>query len=72
MGIVMTGMGSDHFLGTTDVELSITGNVVVVATAVPAFGTVHIVKQLERQMLVRPGCRTMNDYKIYSSHSGRI
>ena len=62
VGIVMPGMGSDHLFGAADVELAITGDVVVVATAVPAFGTVHLVEQLERQMLVRAGGCTV-DYK---------
>ena len=55
MGVVMTGMGTNHFLGAPDVELAITGDVVVVATAVPAFGTVHVVEEFERQMFVRTG-----------------
>jgi hypothetical protein len=50
------------------VELAITGNIVVVATAVPAFSTLHLVELLERYTLVRPGSRTVNYYKIYSSH----
>ena len=42
--------------------------VLEVAAAVPAFGTVHLVKQLETQMLVRPARRTVNHNQIYSSH----
>ena len=68
MGIVVAGMSTDHLFGTALMELTITSNIIVVATAVPSFGSVHLVKHLERQMLVRPRSRTVNYYKIYSSH----
>ena len=55
VGVVMPGVSADHLFRATDVKLAITGDVVVVATAVPAFGTVHLVKELERQMFVRTG-----------------
>ena len=69
VGIVVAGMGADHLFGTTDMELAVTGNIIVVATAVPTFGTVHVVEHSQRQVLVRPRGCTMNHYKIYSSHS---
>ena len=69
MGVVMPGMSADLFFRASDVELTITGNVVVVATAIPAFSAVYVVEQLKRQMLVRPRCRTVNYYQIYSSHN---
>ena len=68
VGIVMPGMSTDHLFGTSDMKLAITGDVVVVATAVPAFGTVHVVEHLERQVLVRSRGRTVNNNKVYSSH----
>jgi hypothetical protein len=43
------------------VELAITGDVVVVAAAVPSLSTVHLVEHLERQMLVRARGCTVND-----------
>ena len=52
VGIVVPGVGADHLLWTALMKLAVTGNVVVVAAAVPAFGAVHLVEQLERQMLV--------------------
>ena len=52
VGVVVAGMSTDHLLRTTLMELTITGDVVVVAAAVPAFGAVLLVEQLERQMLV--------------------
>ena len=68
VGIVVSGMGSDHLLGAAEVELTITRNIIVVATTVPAFGTVHIVEHLKRQVLVRAARRTVNYNQIYSSH----
>ena len=53
VGVVMPGVSADHLFGATLMELAITGDVVVVATAVPAFGMVHVVEELERQMFVR-------------------
>ena len=69
VGIVMPGMSSDHLLRTAQMELTVTSDVVVVAAAVPAFGSMHLVEQLERQVLVRPACRAVNYNQIYSSHS---
>ena len=69
VGIVMPGVSTDHLLGAAEVELTITRNIIVVATTVPAFGTVHLVKLLERNVLVRPRGRTVNYKQIYSSHS---
>ena len=56
----MPGMGADHLFWAALMELAITSDVIVVATAVPAFGTVHVVEHLEGQMLVRPRGRTVN------------
>ena len=68
VGIVMPGVSTDHLLGATEVELTITRNIIVVATTVPAFGTVHLVELLERNVLIRARCRTVNYNQIYSSH----
>ena len=72
VGIVVPGMGADHLLGATEVQLSVAGDVVMITAAVPAFGTVHLVKQLETQMLVRPRCRAVNHNQIYSTHSLQV
>ena len=61
MSIVMPGMSSNHLFGAADVELAITGDVVVVAAAVPSFGTMHLVEHLEGEVLVRARGRTVND-----------
>ena len=68
VGIVVAGMGADHLLRAALMKLAVTSDVVVVAAAVPAFGPVHLVEKLERYMLVRAACRTMNDYKINTTH----
>jgi len=69
VGIVMPGVSTDHLLGAAEVELTITRNIIVVATTVPAFGTVHLVELLERNVLIRARCRTVNYNQIYSSHN---
>ena len=57
VGIVMPGMGTDHLFRATHVQLSVTGDIVVIATAFPAFGEVYVVEQLKRQVLVRAARR---------------
>ena len=47
VGIVVAGVSADHLLWTALMKLAITSDVVVVAAAVPAFGSVHLVEQLE-------------------------
>ena len=69
VGVVMAGMGADHLLGTAEMELAVTGDVVVVAAAVPAFGTVHLVEHLEGEVLVRAGGRAVNHNQINSTHN---
>ena len=61
VGVVMPGMGSDHLFRTAQMELTVASDVVVVAAAVPAFGTVHLVEQFEGQMLARTRGGTVND-----------
>ena len=68
VGIIMPGVGTDHLLRTAEVQLSVAGDVVMVAAALPAFGFVHLVEPFQRNMLVRSRCRAVNDYQIYSSH----
>ena len=68
VGVVVSGVGADHLLGTTEVQLSVAGDVVVVAAAFPAAGLVHLVELLQRNTLARPRGGAVNDNKIYSSH----
>jgi len=60
VGVVVAGMGADHLLGATEMELAIAGDVVVVAAALPATCLVHLVELLQRNMLVRSRCRAVN------------
>ena len=60
VGIIVAGVGADHLLRTTEVQLSVAGDVVMVAAALPAFGFVHLVEPFQRNMLVRPRGRAVN------------
>ncbi len=68
MGIVVAGMGPDHLLGPAEVQLSVTGDVVVVAAALPATGLVHLVEHSQRQVLVGTARRAMDDNQVNFSH----
>ena len=61
-------MSADHLFGAAEVELSVAGDVIVIAAAFPAFGLVHLVEHPQCQVLVGAARRTVNDNKIYSSH----
>ena len=61
VGIIMPGVGADHLLGTAEVQLSVAGDVVVVAAALPAFGFVHLVEPFHGNVLVGPRGRAVND-----------
>jgi len=68
VGIVVSGVGADHLLGTAEVQLSVAGDVVVIAAALPAAGLVHLVEHPQRQVLVGAARRAVNDNQVYSSH----
>jgi len=61
VGIIVPGMGTNHLLRATEMELAIAGDVVVVAAALPATGLVHLVELLQRNMLVRSARSTVNN-----------
>ena len=44
VGVVVAGVGTDHLFGAAKVELSVAGDVVVVAATLPAAGLMHVVK----------------------------
>ena len=69
VGVVVAGVCTDHLLGATEVELSVAGDVVVVAAAPPAAGLVHLLEPFHRNMLVRSRGGAVNHNQIYSSHS---
>ena len=60
-GIIMPGVGADHLFRTTEVQLSVAGDVVVVAAALPAFGFVHLVELLHGDVLVGPRGRAVEN-----------
>ena len=69
MGIVVPGVGADHLFGAAEMQLSVTGDVVVVAAAFPAFGLVHLVEHPQCQVLVGAARRAVNDNQINSTHN---
>ena len=60
VGIIMAGVGSDHRLGATKMQLSVAGDIVVIAAALPAAGLVHLVEHLQRYMLIGSARRAVN------------
>ena len=60
VGIIVAGVGADHLLRATEMQLSVAGDVVVVAAALPAFGFVHLVELLHGDVLVGPRGRAVN------------
>ena len=60
VGVVVAGMSAYHLFRTTEMQLAIAGDVVVVAAALPATGLVHLVELLHRDVLVRSRCCTVN------------
>ena len=61
MGIVATGMGSYHFLWTAKMELTVLGDVVVVADGFEAAGFVTGFEGFHREVLCNLGCGAMKD-----------
>ena len=61
VGIVVSGMGSDHLFWAAEVQLAVAGDVVVIAAALPATGLVHLVEHLQRYMLIGSARRAVND-----------
>ena len=47
VGVVVAGVCADHLLGTAEVQLSVAGDVVMVAAALPATCLVHLVKPFQ-------------------------
>ena len=61
VGVVVAGMSAYHLFRTTEMQLAIAGDVVVVAAALPATGLVHLVELLQRNVLVRSARSTVNN-----------
>lgn len=67
VGVIMTGVDSRQFLGTCDVELAISGDVVVIADRAET-GFVAGFQLFQREIAVAFRCTAMNDNHIYSAH----
>ena len=61
MGVVMLGMGADHLLGTTRVDFSILGDVVVVADGLETTRLVTGFKVFYREIAVGSGGRAVDN-----------
>ena len=57
----MLGMGTDHLLGTTWVDFSILGDVVMVTDGLEATSLVTGFKGFDREIAVGSGCRAMDN-----------
>ncbi len=69
VGIITFGMGPGHLFRSSEVQLTVAGDVEVVATAVAeASCPVVSVQLFEGVALVTTCSRTMNDYQLYLSH----
>ena len=68
VGVVPLGMGTELVLGATDMQMAVTGDVVVVAAAVEAPCTVAGFKGIKRKRLVATCGRAVNDNQIDRSH----
>ena len=68
VGIVMSGMGADFFLGTARVEVAILRDVIVVTDGAEATSLVAGFESLYREVLRNLGGRTVNDDEIDLSH----
>ena len=68
VGIEPLGMGTGLVLGAPDMQMAVTGDVVVVAAAVEAPCTVAGFKGIKRKRLVATCGRAVNDNQIDLSH----
>ena len=68
VGIEPLGMGTGLVLGAPDMQMAVTGDVVVVAAAVEAPGPVTGLKGFHRETAVAAGGRAVDDDEIDRSH----
>ena len=71
-GIKPFGMGADRIFRSSEVELPVPCNVVVVAAAEKASGFVIAFELLETVPLIALRRRAVNDYLLYFSHLSTI
>ena len=68
MGIVVAGMGTHHFFGATGPELSITGDVVVVADASREAGFMTLLEHFIGETLIAARCGAVDDDEVDFTH----
>lgn len=68
MGIVATGMGTNHLLGAALVQLAVLGDVIMVARSLKAPTLVAGLEVLGGKVLGDFGGRAMDNNQVYSSH----
>ena len=61
VGVVVAGVCTNHLFRTTEMQLAVAGDVVVIAAALPATCLVHLVELLHRDVLVGPARSTVNN-----------
>ena len=68
VGVVVSGMGAGYFLTPTGVDVSVTGDVVVVADTVITTGSVARIEVLYGEVRVAARGTAVNYYQVDSSH----
>lgn len=66
--VVVAGVGSSHFLRTTEMDFSISGNIVVVAATIPTASSVTAVEVFERKFLITAGCAAVQHHVLHFEH----
>jgi hypothetical protein len=68
MGVITTGVGTDHLLGAALVQLAVLGDVIVVARGLIAPTLVACLEVLGGKVLGDFRGGAMDNYQVYSSH----
>ena len=68
VGVVVPGMGTGYILTPTGVDVSVAGDVVVVADTVITTGSVARIEVLYGEVRVAARCTAVNYYQVDSSH----
>ena len=66
--VVVAGVGSSHFLRTTEMDFSISGNIVVVAAAIITASSVTAVEVFERKFLITACCAAVQHDVLHFEH----
>ena len=66
--VVVAGMGSSHFLRTTEMDFSIAGYIVVVAATGIAFGSMTAVEVFEAEGLITARCAAVQHDQLHFEH----